>query len=485
MTAEENTEEPSQPSRTRRMMLAGGMVGVAAVAGSALSRAPSASATTTNPSITDWVNVVTDVTPGADPTGATDSASAIQAAINAAAALTNNGAVYFPTGTYLIESPLLLLPGVVLTGPHPYGQDYWAKAGAILSIGSSFALTTAQAGYPVLAAIVIFDKASLGASGSPDQCGIHNLLIEGTTVSGTVTPAGVDGIATYGNVGALHISQVALNNIAGNGIAGYRNTGTTPFPDGWTITDVGISNAGSNPVTTTTGLNGVGYQADGFQLAGNDHSLENIHCQSTGTAGSYGNGFNIAGSNIHASRLRAEVSGLDGFLWASLMGGGNWSGICFTNCTTQGNNNNGVRITNTSTSGQVLNNVAEFRGCRFEGDGVNGGSGGGGFAGVCVDGANIVTLSDCDVLVKTNTVSTGCPQWALATGTTGTSSGKPQLIQALGGFWSSVPGSGTVLWNDAAPARLLSVSVHGYFGTSLNPQPSGTTTPVIMQNNPL
>jgi hypothetical protein len=103
-----------------------------------------------NPSITDWVNVVTDVSPGADPTGNADSYSAIQAAINAAAALPNNGAVYFPVGTYLIRSGLLLLPGVVLLGPHPYAQDYWAKAGAVLTIGGSFA---PQPGYPVSAAI--------------------------------------------------------------------------------------------------------------------------------------------------------------------------------------------------------------------------------------------------------------------------------------------------------------------------------------------
>jgi hypothetical protein len=417
--------------------------------------------------------------PRADPTGGSDSYSAIQAAINAAAALLNNGVVYFPPGTYLIESGLLVLPGVILLGPHPYGQDWWAKAGAVIQIGSGF---TPQPSYPVSAAIGIFDKASNGSAATAvSQCGVYNLDIEGGG-----GPVGVDGIATFGSVDALNIRNVALHNIPGNGIVGYRNSSSTPFPDGWTVADVAIVNAGSNPVSNSSGgTNNVTWEADGFQLTGNDHSLDNVHSEGSGTAGQSGNGFNIAGSNIRCSRLRAEGNGLDGFLWASIAGGGNWSGITFASCSTQGNNNNGARITNTSGGGQQLNNVAEFRGCRFEGDGKNGGGGGGGFAGIRVEGGNIVTVSDCDVLVKSNSVSTGCPQWALATGTVGSAPGKPMLVQALGGFWSCVPGSGTSPWNDAAPAGLLSVSVHAYVGTSTSPLPSATTVPVIKQTNPL
>jgi hypothetical protein len=38
---------------------------------------------------------------------------------------------------------------------------------------------------------------------------------------------------------------------------------------------------------------------------------------------------------------------------------------------------------------------------------------------------------------------------------------------------------------DAANTGLLSISVHGYVGTASNPQPSGTTVPVLLQKNPL
>ena len=80
MSAGENSEGPSS---TRRKMITGGMVGLAAVAGAtAMGRTPAAEAQT-NPSITDWVNVVNE---GADNTGTTRADVQIQSAITAAAA---------------------------------------------------------------------------------------------------------------------------------------------------------------------------------------------------------------------------------------------------------------------------------------------------------------------------------------------------------------------------------------------------------------
>src|SRR6202042_7522 len=110
MSAGENSEGPS---RTRRTMITGGMVGLAAVAGAtAMGRTPAAEAQT-NPSITDWVNVVNE---GADNTGTTRADVQIQSAITAAAAQSPPGVVYFPTGYYLLEAPLLVPTGVVLVG---------------------------------------------------------------------------------------------------------------------------------------------------------------------------------------------------------------------------------------------------------------------------------------------------------------------------------------------------------------------------------
>lgn len=54
--------------------------------------------------IPDWANVVLY---GADPTGATDSTAKIQAACNAVHAA-GGGTVYYPAGTYVVSSPLLV-----------------------------------------------------------------------------------------------------------------------------------------------------------------------------------------------------------------------------------------------------------------------------------------------------------------------------------------------------------------------------------------
>jgi hypothetical protein len=98
-------------SATRRSLLkksaTGLLAGTGAVAiGAAVTRSsaapaaaatrPAAAAATATP---DWVNVVSY---GADPTGASDSTSAIQNAVNALPA--TGGVVYLPAGTYLVSS---------------------------------------------------------------------------------------------------------------------------------------------------------------------------------------------------------------------------------------------------------------------------------------------------------------------------------------------------------------------------------------------
>jgi hypothetical protein len=97
------TESPHGARRlppTRRSLLATTATGLLAGAGAvtvggAISRSPAAAATVATP---DWINVVTY---GADPTGATDSTSAIQSAINALPV--TGGVVYLPAGTYQVS----------------------------------------------------------------------------------------------------------------------------------------------------------------------------------------------------------------------------------------------------------------------------------------------------------------------------------------------------------------------------------------------
>lgn len=61
-------------------------------------------------SILGWINVKSY---GAVGNGTTDDTVAVQAAVNAAPV---GGAVYFPTGTYIVSSPIKLQAGVTYFG---------------------------------------------------------------------------------------------------------------------------------------------------------------------------------------------------------------------------------------------------------------------------------------------------------------------------------------------------------------------------------
>ena len=82
-------------------MLAGAATGLLAGAGAAAIGSTGSSAAAATIATPDWFNVVTY---GADPTGAADSTSAIQDAINAVP--TTGGVVYLPAGTYKVSSTI-------------------------------------------------------------------------------------------------------------------------------------------------------------------------------------------------------------------------------------------------------------------------------------------------------------------------------------------------------------------------------------------
>lgn len=111
MGVRNNTESQDRPSATRRTLLTGGAVGLAAVAGSALGSAQPALAQTATP---DWFNV-TDY--GAKGNGTHDDTSAIQSAIAAVPA--SGGVVYFPAAapSYLVTSTITIQIGNSGQGP--------------------------------------------------------------------------------------------------------------------------------------------------------------------------------------------------------------------------------------------------------------------------------------------------------------------------------------------------------------------------------
>ena len=181
----------------------------------------------TTASFTDWINVVTQY--GADPTGATPSTTAIQAAI--AAAQTTGRTVYFPAGTYKISSSLLVGGGS--PGAITICGDGWDSQ-IVLANGSN---------------AYIFDFGTAAAPGGNTQytpgLTIRDLYLN---CNGTNQTTGGGGIYARGAVWCVfdHLWIEAPYNHGlrfyqdGTGNYGHHNTVTNClFKDGKTVTGSG------------------------------------------------------------------------------------------------------------------------------------------------------------------------------------------------------------------------------------------------------
>jgi Pectate lyase superfamily protein len=143
----------------------------------------------------DWLDVVTLF--GADPTGAADSAAAIQDALNAAS---TGQVVYVPQGTYQVSAPLVIPAGVVLLGASGWDAYAFGDTGAIIKPSASFAGTE------------VLSMADSG--GVPTQGAvIRNIGIDGSSL-----PVTADGIGAVGPVIKTVIDNVAIANCTGWGI---------------------------------------------------------------------------------------------------------------------------------------------------------------------------------------------------------------------------------------------------------------------------
>jgi hypothetical protein len=127
---------------------------------------------------------------GADATGASDSSSAIQSAINSL----SSGVVLFPPGTYLINTGLTMKPGVELKG-----------------VGTNS--VTLTAGNNSMTLISYLNNSAAYAS---------NFVIENLTLS-TNGKTNCTGIALQGSDTSHRLNAVKINNVSLNGAF---NTGT-------------------------------------------------------------------------------------------------------------------------------------------------------------------------------------------------------------------------------------------------------------------
>jgi Pectate lyase superfamily protein len=426
----QNAPDEKGPSPARRAVLTGGVAGLAAVAGATLGRAQPASAVTLPPSVVDWINVTNNptLTVLAKGDGTTDDTSAIQAALNAASP---GEVVYLPgptagstvVGKYLVNHPLVVPSGVILTGCSPAGQlasSFTGMYGTILKVASTWSNNGLSN-----PGVIAFN----GASGAVYNPVVKDLWIDFT--SGPA-PANVNGIASFDNVFHAVIDRVGIVAATGKGIYGQSN-GSSGRPDGWSITNVIVEQPAS----------------DGIRYEGQDGFMCNVHAQNGNSKSGTGDGFVITGGNNRLVGCRAD-SCANGFT-IDVRQNGVFSGTTtLTGCGTEQNSQNGFNVINSSSSATAMSDPVIATGCSFDGDGS---------AGIAVTGANIVILNACNVNV-TSINSPATPQWALSLAANSGGS-IPNLVQALGGWWTA---ASSTLVHGAANANVLSYGVHGFKG---------------------
>jgi hypothetical protein len=205
----------------------------------------------------DWYNVITMF--GADPTGVTDSYTAIQAAINAASgSAATGGVVYFPAGTYSVGTTLQLLAGICYLGADKNTTIIQMKAGANLNaIAASTGWVLNTGGldtYPM----VIREISWYGNTSNQTSGAGHGVVLQGfwTYVQDCMfTYTRGDGLRFdyFCQNGTNHLSGTATENrVTGcqfrfNGAAGFHvNDPTfTTFTDGW-VKDCAVQSATTN-----------------------------------------------------------------------------------------------------------------------------------------------------------------------------------------------------------------------------------------------
>jgi hypothetical protein len=392
-----------QPHTTRRRFL-GTAAGAAAVSAAVIGAVEAAAVSPAQAQSTSqggWCDVTEY---GATGDGLTDDTAAVQAAIAAAQANAYGGVVYFPIGQYVVSAPLVVTSsGILLLGTGPLATMGSAGYDDGQSTTITPAATWAQ-GSATQPACILFDAVTAGAN--LNRCGVERLIIDGGNLPATTQ---MHGIATYGYVGAFSVTGCIVGSVANTSSAGITNTTSySPAAQGASIVRNLVQSVGGQ----------------GYDLTGQDLTLEHCHAQSCG-----GNGFSITVSgDTRIADCRGDLSGLSGF-YINVPCGSYLGMVQLANCTTQRNSDNGIKIANTS-GGE--NAPVYVTGCVFQGDGISGGGG----AGIHLSGPVAATITGCGVHVNTVDVHSGVPLQAITTASDGVS--PPVLLSMLGGFYNAV-----------------------------------------------
>jgi len=420
--------------------------GVPAVGEAIVATSSSSASWSAVPFGNDWLNAVSEY--GADPTGASDSTTAIQNAIDAAAP---GQTVYLPTGTYKTSGPLVIQKSMVLRGTRGStgsGDDAAADFGTIIKPDAGWSNPTYSA---YASGVILMLDQTPGTGGATLGVAVRDLWIDGR-----VSAAGVDGIAAYGPVSSVRLDAVGIYLASARGIALYIDAGASSssnFPDGWHMNNCVAQNCGS----------------DGFYGTFVDAVGVDCHSQSNG-----GDGLYIKGANNRWVGFRADLN-TNGYTVDVPGGGGFEDANIFVGCGTQRNSHNGMNVINSSVAGNSKRSPVLISGCMFSEDGSNGGAGGGGYAGIAVAGSNIVSIDATCVTVGTVDAAGGCPQYGIATAASGTFPGVPGTVRMSSGLLNYATGGAAT--NNAAPATDFNIG--SMVVTAVGYQPSTVTQPFL------
>jgi hypothetical protein len=321
-----------------------------------------------------WLNVVTGYS--ADPTGAADSTSAWTSAITAARTL--GVPVYGPAGKYKTTST------IDYTGVTIIGDGSWPSPDQ--DSGTVFVPTSAVTG-SVLQNSCPNTAATQTAGGQ-----LYGIGIDGTALTGAVPVIYAVGKVLHGV-----IEGVSVYGGSGNAIdVSSANSNASGTPYGWHVRRVKIDSPGGYGVSC-------GGHTDG--IWSDVHVINPVqHCW-------YISG---APSNSRFIGCRGEwaQSGYYGLYLTGAWNNGTGSGGCvFTAFSTDRNDQDGIHIDATG------NEPVIFEGLMLRRDGRNGGSGGGSYAGLNLNGATIpVIIGSVSVFPGVDDTGSGTnsPQYGLS-----------------------------------------------------------------------
>lgn len=313
------------------------------------------------------------IAPSGDTTGAADAG-----AVNAALAL--GWAVQLLPGDYYINAPVVLPSHVPLLGT---ANGRSSLMGSRIHLASGFAGTAA-----------IMPVTGTSLTSATDGYLIDGLVLDGSAVA---SPA-VHGIYCAGLAHGVEIRHVEITGFSGDGLHTAIASGVVSYS--WRLIDV---EAGHN----------AGY---GF-FTRNMTDTDWLYCRAVfnGLDGFASDPADSPGANSQWIGCKAEEN-RNGW---SLQGTGSMFAHTLSGCSTQSNDRNGLLIA----TGGATSGVIQVVGCRLWEDGVNGGAGGGGYAGINCTGTTLgsvgLMITGTEVLT-TNVATPVVPQYGLSlTGLTG------------------------------------------------------------------